>query len=151
VEQRFNAKKMRIEQELGGKSEIWEAFHGSPFALEIANEGFKVSFSSSRNMFGKGVYFAPHSSKSNQYSWGANGGCPTHRDKACTVCTRKMLICECIMGKKFNPSQPNQEAPPGYHSIVADPSENKSLQPYLKYPEYLIRDGDQVCIKQKSK
>jgi hypothetical protein len=125
-------------------SEIWETFHGTPFAMSVAREGFNVSRSSNGNMFGKGVYFAPHSSKSNQYAWGVNGGCPSHNDKACTECTRTMLICMCVMGRQFKPNKPKDEPPLGYHSIVADPFSNPNIAQTLKYPEYVIKDGDQV-------
>jgi len=41
-------------------------------------------------MFGAGIYFAEHSSKSNQYVYGIGGGtgCPTHKDRSCYTCHR---------------------------------------------------------------
>ena len=37
-----------------------------------------------------GIYFAEHSSKSNQYIYGIGGGtgCPMHKDRSCYVCSR---------------------------------------------------------------
>lgn len=41
-------------------------------------------------MFGAGIYFAEHSSKSNQYVYGIGGGsgCPAHKDRSCYDCKR---------------------------------------------------------------
>ena len=41
-------------------------------------------------MFGAGIYFAEHSSKSNQYIYGIGGGtgCPLHKDRSCYICHR---------------------------------------------------------------
>lgn len=75
-------------------------------------------------MFGAGIYFAEHSSKSNQYVYGiGNGiGCPTHKDKSCYQCHRfeknllfffeinecvfflrfrQLLLCRVALGKSF--------------------------------------------------
>ena len=37
-----------------------------------------------------GIYFAEHSSKSNQYIYGIGGGtgCPAHKDRSCYICHR---------------------------------------------------------------
>ena len=37
-----------------------------------------------------GIYFAEHSSKSNQYVYGIGGGngCPEHKDRSCYTCLR---------------------------------------------------------------
>ena len=37
-----------------------------------------------------GIYFAEHSSKSNQYVYGIGGGtgCPQHKDRSCYGCHR---------------------------------------------------------------
>jgi len=132
---------------IGGKTEIWEAFHGSPSAEKIAEEGFDVSFSGKFNMFGRGIYVAPQSSKANQYTFGANQGCKKHGDKACRRCTRQMLICLCIMGKQFDPDAPTRNVPQGFHSVVADPTKNSKIreQHYLRYPEFVLLHGHQVC------
>ncbi|XP_059482710.1 poly [ADP-ribose] polymerase tankyrase-1-like [Neocloeon triangulifer] len=148
VKERFEQKKTSIEQEIGGPSDVLEAFHGSPDAEKIAREGFDVSYSKGTSMFGKGLYFAPQSSKANQYcfgkSQGMNQGCSTHKDKSCKICVRRMLICLCVMGRKYKPSQPTQNIPPGFHSVVADPKDSSQLAAHLKYPEYCILHGDQV-------
>ncbi|XP_059481061.1 poly [ADP-ribose] polymerase tankyrase-1-like [Neocloeon triangulifer] len=141
---RFNLMLGEIERDLNGSSEIIEAFHGSPDATKIAREGFDVSFSKGSIMFGKGIYVAPQSSKANQYCFGRSRGCPTHRDIACKVCTRQMLICLCVMGRKYKPSQPTQNIPTGFHSVAADPNENTELARHLRYPEYCILNGDQI-------
>ena len=41
-----------------------------------------------------GIYFAEHSSKSNQYIYGIGGGtgCPTHKDRSCYTCHRWVQI-----------------------------------------------------------
>ena len=45
---------------------------------------------SSKMLFSKGIYFAEHSSKSNQYVYGIGGGtgCPAHKDRSCYLCHR---------------------------------------------------------------
>jgi Poly(ADP-ribose) polymerase catalytic domain len=147
---RFEQKKGALESEMRASPEIWEAFHGSPDAKQIANNGFDVGFSRGTNMFGRGIYFAPQSSKANQYTFGKGkgriNGCPEHGDKACTRCTRRILMCLCIMGKQFKPSAPLKDIPGGYHSVVADPKDNPLLARHLKYPEYAILHGHQVII-----
>lgn len=52
-------------------------------------------------MFGAGIYFAEHSSKSNQYVYGIGGGsgCAVHRDPACALCERTLLVCRVVLGK----------------------------------------------------
>ena len=41
-----------------------------------------------------GIYFAEHSSKSNQYVYGIGGGngCPEHKDRSCYTCIRFAII-----------------------------------------------------------
>ena len=43
-----------------------------------------------------GIYFAEHSSKSNQYIYGIGGGtgCPAHKDRSCYSCHRWLIIKE---------------------------------------------------------
>ncbi|CAB3362673.1 Hypothetical predicted protein [Cloeon dipterum] len=118
-------------------------FHGSPHAKEIAETGFNVGFCSPHSMFGKGIYFTSLSSKANQYAWGNNRGCPTHKSRACCLCTRTMLICRCVMGKELRTVTPTTMVPPGYHSVVAVPTcADDSL--FLKFPEFVVLDGSQV-------
>lgn len=65
-------------------------FHGSPFINAIVQKGFDERHAYIGGMFGAGIYFAEHSSKSNQYVYGIGGGigCPSHKDKSCYVCPR---------------------------------------------------------------
>lgn len=49
-----------------------------------------------------GIYFAEHSSKSNQYVYGIGGsGCPKHKDRSCYECVRNLLLCRVALGKCF--------------------------------------------------
>ncbi|XP_065352995.1 poly [ADP-ribose] polymerase tankyrase-like [Cloeon dipterum] len=126
-------------------------FHGSPHAKEIAEKGFNVGVCSPHSMFGKGIYLTSLSSKANQYAWGNNRGCPTHKNRACCLCTRTMLICRCVMGKELRTVAPTSMVPPGYHSVVAVPT--CADDTYLKFPEFVFLDGSQVepmfCIEYK--
>lgn len=65
-------------------------FHGSSFINAIVQKGFDERHAYIGGMFGAGIYFAEHSSKSNQYVYGINGGigCPSHKDKSCYSCPR---------------------------------------------------------------
>ena len=68
-------------------------FHGSPFINAIVQKGFDERHAYIGGMFGAGIYFAEHSSKSNQYVYGIGGGigCPSHKDKSCYVCPRYVV------------------------------------------------------------
>lgn len=49
-----------------------------------------------------GIYFAEHSSKSNQYVFGmAGSGCSLHHDRSCYICVRHLLFCRVTLGKCF--------------------------------------------------
>ncbi len=85
-------------------------FHGSPFINAIVQKGFDERHAYIGGMFGAGmfkfrnsnkktfvgiavfagIYFAEHSSKSNQYIYGIGGGtgCPQHKDRSCYICSR---------------------------------------------------------------
>lgn len=65
-------------------------FHGSPFINAIVQKGFDERHAYIGGMFGAGIYFAEHSSKSNQYVYGICGGtgCPVHKDRSCYICHR---------------------------------------------------------------
>lgn len=69
-------------------------FHGSPFINAIVQKGFDERHAYIGGMFGAGIYFAEHSSKSNQYVYGIGGGigCPSHKDKSCYVCPRYNIL-----------------------------------------------------------
>lgn len=71
-------------------------------------------------MFGAGIYFAEHSSKSNQYVYGIGGsGCHVHQDKSCYICHRSLLLCRVLLGKTFlqYTSLKISHSPPGHHSV----------------------------------
>lgn len=68
-------------------------FHGSPFINAIVQKGFDERHAYIGGMFGAGIYFAEHSSKSNQYVYGMGGiGCTSHKDKSCYTCPRYLLL-----------------------------------------------------------
>lgn len=118
-------------------------------------------------MFGAGIYFAEHSSKSNQYVWGIGGGtgCSEHRDRSCYSCRRwallsigcgeickqyslslfpncrMLLLCRVTLGKPVEQFSSTRiaHAPPGHHSVIGRPSVGG-----LAYPEYVIYRGEQV-------
>lgn len=63
----------------------------SVFTLfEIPDSSFFLTPLSSFLLFFPGIYFAEHSSKSNQYIYGIGGGtgCPMHKDRSCYICHR---------------------------------------------------------------
>lgn len=69
---------------------FFRLFHGSPFINAIVQKGFDERHAYIGGMFGAGIYFAEHSSKSNQYVYGIGGGigCSAHKDKSCYQCHR---------------------------------------------------------------
>lgn len=69
-------------------------FHGSSFINAIVQKGFDERHAYIGGMFGAGIYFAEHSSKSNQYVYGILGGigCPAHKDKSCYTCPRYLFL-----------------------------------------------------------
>ncbi|XP_065341271.1 poly [ADP-ribose] polymerase tankyrase-1-like [Cloeon dipterum] len=132
--------KMEMSKEDAANALTLHLYHGSPNAQKIALGGFDVEFSATQNMFGKGIYFAALSSKSNQYAWGNNAGCPQHRSRSCCVCPRQLLLCECFMGKPFKPTRANEPVPRGFHSVIAEPANVSGL----RYPEYAILNSAQA-------
>ena len=90
-----------------------------------------------------GIYFAEHSSKSNQYIYGIGGGtgCPQHKDRSCYACHRQLLLCRVALGKSFFQfsAMKMAHAPPGHHSVVGRPSVGG-----LSFPEYVVYRGEQV-------
>lgn len=94
-------------------------FHGSPFINAIIQKGFDERHAYIGGMFGAGIYFAEHSSKSNQYVYGLGGsGCHVHQDKSCYQCHRSLLMCRVALGKSFLQFSALKisHAPPGHHS-----------------------------------
>ncbi|XP_055716585.1 poly [ADP-ribose] polymerase tankyrase [Phlebotomus papatasi] len=118
-------------------------FHGSPFINAIVQKGFDERHAYIGGMFGAGIYFAEHSSKSNQYVYGIGGGigCPAHKDKSCYVCPRQLLLCRVALGKSFLQfsAMKMAHAPPGHHSVIGRPSAGG-----LHFPEYVVYRGEQA-------
>ncbi|XP_059470411.1 poly [ADP-ribose] polymerase tankyrase-like isoform X2 [Neocloeon triangulifer] len=114
-------------------------FHGTPYAREIAVEGFDQGLAKAKGMFGKGVYFAEHSSKSNNYAFGAFKGCPKHNNKKCEICIRRILICKVALGRIYRTKRTVKYLPEGYHSVKAIPDTG-----FLLRPEYIIYNDEQV-------
>lgn len=118
-------------------------FHGSKCIQEIISEGFDERYAQSDGMFGAGIYFAAHSSKSNQYVFGFDQGCQQHDNKLCNLCDRKMILAQVALGKSLVPKQPlpNRSHPPtGHHSVTGEPGTTEDLT----YPEYTIYQGGQA-------
>ncbi|XP_056631369.1 poly [ADP-ribose] polymerase tankyrase isoform X2 [Diorhabda sublineata] len=118
-------------------------FHGSPFINAIVQKGFDERHAYIGGMFGAGIYFAEHSSKSNQYVYGIGGGtgCPTHKDRSCYSCHRHLLLCRVTLGKSFLQfsAMKMAHAPPGHHSVAGRPSAGG-----LNFPEYVVYRGEQA-------
>lgn len=118
-------------------------FHGSPFINAIVQKGFDERHAYIGGMFGAGIYFAEHSSKSNQYVYGIGGGigCPSHKDKSCYVCPRQLLLCRVALGKSFlqYSAMKMAHAPPGHHSVIGRPSAGG-----LHFAEYVVYRGEQA-------
>lgn len=117
-----------------------------------------------------GIYFAEHSSKSNQYVYGIGGGsgCPEHKEKSCYLCTRltshvttlscdvivmwhhhvtilcifrKLLLCRVTLGKPVEQFAAIKIAhAPPGHHSVI----GRPSAGGLNYPEYVIYRGEQV-------
>ncbi|XP_047128184.1 poly [ADP-ribose] polymerase tankyrase-2 isoform X1 [Hydra vulgaris] len=118
-------------------------FHGSPFVNAIVQKGFDERHAYIGGMFGAGIYFAEHSSKSNQYVYGIGGGsgCPVHKDRSCYDCKRQIILCRVTLGKPFfqNSAMKMAHAPPGHHSVIGRPNSGG-----LSYPEYVVYRGEQA-------
>ncbi|XP_059480306.1 uncharacterized protein LOC132199524 [Neocloeon triangulifer] len=94
----------KIYEEMGSSERVLEKrlFHGSPFSLKIAEEGFKLSYARNGSC-GVGVYFSNLSSES--YSFSMKNGAQT---------SYHMLICRVALGKM---SSGTTALTPGYHSV----------------------------------
>ncbi|XP_065340105.1 poly [ADP-ribose] polymerase tankyrase-like [Cloeon dipterum] len=137
---RYVKRREEIFKDLGRQRvEERRLFHGSPKADVIAKQGFDRGYAQQSGMFGNGVYFAEHSSKSNNYSFGCGQPCPTHSRSKCSECVRMILICKVALGKKYETSLTTVNSlPRGYHSVKA----NAGIR--LQFPEYVIYNDDQV-------
>jgi len=116
-------------------------FHGSPFVNAIVQKGFDERHAYIGGMFGAGIYFAEHSSKSNQYVYGIGGGsgCVKHKDRSCYECKRQIILCRVTLGKPYFQlaAMKMAHAPPGHHSVIGRPNSGG-----LCYPEYVVYRGE---------
>ncbi|KHJ42648.1 Poly(ADP-ribose) polymerase catalytic domain protein [Trichuris suis] len=140
--ERYIRRRDDVAEENSGQHNEKLLFHGSPFVHAIVQKGFDERHAYIGGMFGAGIYFAEHSSKSNQYVHGIGGGtgCLAHKDKSCYVCLRYLLLCRVTLGKSFvhSASMKLAHAPPGHHSILGRPSSTGLAYPEYAYPEYLV-------------
>lgn len=140
---RYAHRRHEIADENGTQSCERMLFHGSPFINAIVQKGFDERHAYIGGMFGAGIYFAEHSSKSNQYCYGIGGGigCPAHNEKSCYVCPRQLLLCRVALGKSFLQfsAMKMAHAPPGHHSVIGRPSAGG-----LHFPEYVVYRGEQA-------
>ncbi|CAB3380430.1 Hypothetical predicted protein [Cloeon dipterum] len=121
-------------------------YHGSPYVEKIVAEGFRID-ESKNGHFGRGIYFAEDSSKSNYYTLGGSGNpCPVHKTYTCGECERKMLLCIVALGKqhvveKFGSEQANcvTKRNSGYHTLRG--AKGRSID----NTEHIIYDQRQVC------
>jgi len=141
--ERYSHRRREVAEENHNQSNERMLFHGSPFIQAIAQKGFDERHAYIGGMFGAGIYFAEHSSKSNQYVYGIGGGtgCPQHKDRSCYGCHRQLLLCRVALGKSFLQfsAMKMAHAPPGHHSVVGRPSVGG-----LSFPEYVIYRGEQA-------
>ncbi|KPJ02272.1 Tankyrase-1 [Papilio xuthus] len=140
--ERYQHRRNEVSEEAGVPNERM-LFHGSPFINAIVQKGFDERHAYIGGMFGAGIYFAEHSSKSNQYVYGFGGGsgCPAHKDRSCYLCHRQMLLCRVTLGRAFQLSSAMKmaHAPPGHHSVAGRPSHGG-----LCFPEYVVYRGEQT-------
>ncbi|VDN03065.1 unnamed protein product [Thelazia callipaeda] len=142
VHDRYVRRREDIAEENAGQHNEKLLYHGSPFIHSIVQKGFDERYSYMGGMFGAGIYFAEHSSKSNQYVFGmAGSGCSLHHDRSCYFCVRHLLLCRVTLGKCFIQNSCNKMAhsPPGHHSVMGQPRAGG-----LNYPEYVIYRGEQA-------
>lgn len=132
----------KLEQEFGrGFRNERLLFHGSKYIDKIKETGFDERHAQNNGMFGSGIYFAAHSSKSNQYTFGFNSGCYEHDDKSCYICERKMIYAQVALGKSLQAKQAMPDcshAPPGHSSVSGDPQNIEDLA----HPEFVIYKGE---------
>lgn len=138
---KLKCQSLEIDYGKGSKNEKL-LFHGSRFIDNIESHGFDVRYAQLNGMFGAGIYFAEHSSKSNQYVFGFGNGCQAHMDKSCFICERKMVFAQVALGRSLISREAlsqSPHAPPGYDSVTGLPTPDN-----LIYPEYVIYSGDQA-------
>ncbi|XP_067002471.2 poly [ADP-ribose] polymerase tankyrase [Anabrus simplex] len=141
--ERYAHRRQEVAEENSNQGNERMLFHGSPFINAIVQKGFDERHAYIGGMFGAGIYFAEHSSKSNQYVYGIGGGtgCPMHKDRSCYICHRHLLLCRVTLGKSFLQfsAMKMAHAPPGHHSVVGRPSAGG-----LNFPEYVVYRGEQA-------
>ncbi|KAG8226948.1 hypothetical protein J437_LFUL004666 [Ladona fulva] len=141
--ERYTHRRREVAEENTNQSNERMLFHGSPFINAIVQKGFDERHAYIGGMFGAGIYFAEHSSKSNQYVYGIGGGtgCPVHKDRSCYICHRHLLLCRVTLGKPFLQfsAMKMAHAPPGHHSVLGRPSTGG-----LNFPEYVVYRGEQA-------
>ncbi|XP_025835265.1 tankyrase [Agrilus planipennis] len=141
--ERYTHRRQEVAEENGNQSNERMLFHGSAFINAIVQKGFDERHAYIGGMFGAGIYFAEHSSKSNQYVYGICGGtgCSAHKDRSCYICHRHLLLCRVTLGKSFLQfsAMKMAHAPPGHHSVMGRPSAGG-----LNYPEYVVYRGEQA-------
>lgn len=141
--ERYMHRRQEVTEENGNQSNERMLFHGSPFINAIVQKGFDERHAYIGGMFGAGIYFGEHSSKSNQYVYGIGGGtgCPIHKDRSCYICHRHLLLCRVTLGKSFLQfsAMKMAHAPPGHHSVAGRPSTGG-----LSFPEYVVYRGEQA-------
>lgn len=141
--ERYTHRRQEVAEENTHQSNERMLFHGSPFINAIVQKGFDERHAYIGGMFGAGIYFAEHSSKSNQYVYGIGGGtgCPLHKDRSCYICHRHLLLCRVTLGKSFLQfsAMKMAHAPPGHHSVMGRPSAGG-----LNFPEYVVYRGEQA-------
>ncbi|CAH1165751.1 unnamed protein product [Phyllotreta striolata] len=146
--ERYAHRRKEVAEENGNQSNERMLFHGSPFVNAIVQKGFDERHAYIGGMFGAGIYFAEHSSKSNQYVYGIGGGtgCPAHKDRSCYSCHRHLLLCRVTLGKSFLQlsAMKMAHAPPGHHSVAGRPSLGG-----LNFPEYVVYRGEQAYPEYK--
>ncbi|XP_045483729.1 poly [ADP-ribose] polymerase tankyrase [Harmonia axyridis] len=141
--ERYVHRRQEVAEENSEQANERMLFHGSPFINAIVQKGFDERHAYIGGMFGAGIYFAEHSSKSNQYVYGVLGstGCPMHKDRSCYICHRNLLLCRVTLGKSFLQisAMKMAHAPPGHHSVAGRPSTGG-----LNFPEYVVYRGEQA-------
>ncbi|KAJ8981566.1 hypothetical protein NQ317_009826 [Molorchus minor] len=141
--ERYTHRRQEVGEENNNQACERMLFHGSPFINAIVQKGFDERHAYIGGMFGAGIYFAEHSSKSNQYVYGIGGGtgCPIHKDRSCYNCHRHLLLCRVTLGKSFLQfsAMKMAHAPPGHHSVAGRPSAGG-----LNFPEYVVYRGEQA-------
>jgi hypothetical protein len=138
--------RLHVESFVTHKENEMFLFHGTTKHKDIINNGLDPRYGNA-GMFGRGIYFADQSSKSNQYSRPESCKKNGHAED-CRQCERVMFYCRVVIGKVCERKHGNSSltvAPDGYDSVKGIPSkgglrfsEYIVYHQYQAYPEYLI-------------